>query len=260
MPCYPALALLIGCAIASGGGWIRAGTKVAAAIATAGLVAIAFILSQVWSVPAPGDISAALTQHPEAYTLSLGHMGDLTMHAFAYLRAPLVLAGIALLIGALAAWRFSDRRAFLGMALMMVLFAHAARLALTVFNPYMSSRPLAEALVRSPRGELIVYDQYYTFSSVFFYANRTGLLLDGRVNNIEYGSYAPGAPQVFLDEAGFRRRWLGPERCYLAVEGPRVPKFESLVSRANLYVVEESGGKLLLTNQPLAPATHAHLN
>ena len=34
-------------------------------------------------------------------------------------------------------------------ALMMVLFFHAARLALVVFDPYMSSRPLAEALLRS---------------------------------------------------------------------------------------------------------------
>jgi anthranilate/para-aminobenzoate synthase component I len=30
-------------------------------------------------LPAPGDISRALTQHPEDYTLSLGHMGDLTI-------------------------------------------------------------------------------------------------------------------------------------------------------------------------------------
>jgi hypothetical protein len=266
MPCYPALALLIGCAIASGGAWIRAGTKVAAAITTAGLVAITFILSQVWRTPAPGDISTALTQHPEAYTLSLGHMGDLTMKAFAYLRAPLVLAGIACLIGALAAWRFCGRRAFLGMALMMWLFAHAARLALVVFDPYMSSRRLAEALVRSPPGELIVYDQYYTFSSIFFYANRTALLLDGRVNNIEYGSYAPGAPQVFLDDGGFRSRWLTTERYYLAVEGPRVPKFEGLVGCSDLvgcshlYPVGYSGGKWLFTNLPFPRDELRHMD
>ena len=45
-------------------------------------------------------------------------------------------------------------------------------------------------------------DQYYTFSSVFFYTNRRALLLNGRVNNLEYGSYAPDAPQdVFIDDA-----------------------------------------------------------
>ena len=56
-------------------------------------------------LPTPGDISVALAQHPGAYTLSLGHMGDLTIPAFAYLRAPLLLAGLACLIGALGTMR-----------------------------------------------------------------------------------------------------------------------------------------------------------
>ena len=91
---------------------------------------------------------------------------------------------------------------------MMVLFFHAARLALVVFDPYMSSRPLAEALLRAPPGKLIVDDQYYTFSSVFFYTNRTALLLNGRVNNLEYGSYAPDAPQdVFIDDPDLPALW-----------------------------------------------------
>jgi hypothetical protein len=78
---------------------------------------------------------------------------------------------------------------------MMVLFFHAARMALVAWDPYMSSRPLAEALLKAPPGELIVDDQYYTFSSVFFYTNRRALLLNGRVNNLVYGSYAPDAPK-----------------------------------------------------------------
>ena len=78
---------------------------------------------------------------------------------------------------------------------MMVLFFQAARAAFVVFDPYLSTRPLAEALNRAPEGQLIVDDQYYTFSSVFFYSNRTALLLNGRVNNLEYGSYRPGAPE-----------------------------------------------------------------
>ena len=55
-------------------------------------------------MPAPGDISRALTQNPELYTLSLGHMTDLTLRAFAYLRSPLALAGVAFLVGAAEAF------------------------------------------------------------------------------------------------------------------------------------------------------------
>ena len=42
----------------------------------------------------------ALSYNPEAYTLSLGHMEDLTLRSFAYLRLPLALAVVAFLIGA----------------------------------------------------------------------------------------------------------------------------------------------------------------
>ena len=108
--------------------------------------------------------------------------------------------------------RATGQRAFLAAALMMVLFFHAARLAMVVFDPYLSSRPLAEALLRSPPGDLVVDHHYYTFSSVFFYTDRTALLLNGRFNNLVYGSYAPGAPDVFIDDAQWRAMWLARER------------------------------------------------
>jgi hypothetical protein len=134
---------------------------------------------------------------------------------------------------------------------MMVLFFHAARLALVVFDPYLSSRPLATALEHSPPGTLIVDDQYYTFSSVFFYTNRSALLLNGRVNNLVYGSYAPGAPEVFIDDAGLKRCWIAPQRYYLIAERPAVPRIEKALGPAALHAVRESGGKYLFTNQEL---------
>ena len=59
----------------------------------------------------------------------------------------------------------------------------------------------------APPGKLIEADAYYAFSSVFFYTNRSALLWNGRVDNLEYGSYAPGAPQVFIDDAKFEKLW-----------------------------------------------------
>jgi 4-amino-4-deoxy-L-arabinose transferase-like glycosyltransferase len=252
MPCYPALALLIGCALASDDRLLDYGTRAAAIVATLCCGAIAIILWLVRAVPTPGDISVALNENPDiytVYTLALGHMGDLTLRAFAYLRLPLALAGLGLLIGAAGAWRFSGRRAVPALVLMMVLFFHAARLALVTFDPYLGSRPLAEALNRSPQGRLIVDDQYYAFSSVMFYSNRRALLLNGRINNIEYGSYAPGAPDVFLDDQQFARLWPQPERCYLVAAAPAVPRFEKLVGKPALHVVVESGGTFLFTNR-----------
>ena len=253
MPVYPALALLIGCAITASEFGVRFGNRVLAVVTTAALAAICWILWSVRGLPSPGDISNALSQstNPDTYTLSLGHMGDLTLAAFAYLRLPLVAAGTAFAVGAAGCWRRWGRGAapVAALAVMMVLFFHAARLAMVVFDPYMASRPLAEALNRAPQGQLIVDDQYYTFSSVFFYTNRTALLLNGRVNNLVYGSYAPDAPNgVFIDDADLQRLWSEPERYYLVAEGPQVPRIQRLVGASALHTVRASGGKYLFTN------------
>ena len=134
----------------------------------------------------------------------------------------------------------------------MVLFYQAARLAMVAFDPYMSSRPLAEALNKSPPGTLIVDHHYYDFSSVFFYTNRPAILLNGRWMNLEYGSYAPGAPNVFIDDSQFRDLWLEGQRYYIVAKMPAMPRLEGLVGEARLNVVATSGGKILLTNHPLA--------
>ena len=252
MPAYPAFALLTGTAMAAGGAWIRRGTRVLCGVLLCAALAAGTLWFLVRNVPAPGDISTALRLHPGAYTLSLGHIEDLTLSSFAYLRAPLLMAAVALLIGAIGTLRANGTRAFLAAAVMSVLFFQAARMALVVFDPYMSSRPLAEALVRSPKGKLIIDHHYYTFSSIFFYTNRDALLLNGRINNLVYGSYAPGAPNVFIDDQQWKQLWRSPERCYLVASQSAAPRLESLVGRDVLNIVAESGGKMVLTNQPLA--------
>jgi hypothetical protein len=161
------------------------------------------------------------------------------------------VAAVAFLIGSIGNLRAVGQRAFLAAALMMVLFFHAARLAMVVFDPYLSSRPLATALQRAPAGTLVVDHHYYTYSSIFFYTNRTAWLLNGRFNNLVYGSYAPGAPNIFLDDVQWRDMWLGPQRCYLVADDAQRPRFEKLTAKSALFVVADSGGKMVLTNQAL---------
>jgi hypothetical protein len=250
MPLYPALALLLGCALAEGGRLAGLGVKLAGGVAAAAALTAVYLLGRVWNAPTPGDISTALTSHPEVYTLSLGHMHDLTLEALAYLRAPLAVAAVALLTGAAGSLVLGPAGARAALALMMVIFLHAARLALVRFDPYLSSRPLAEALKRAPPGKLVVDNQYYVFSSVFFYTNRDALLLNGRVTNLEYGSYAPGAPQVFIDDADFERRWSTEQRYYLLAGDSALPRLEKLAGRERLRRIAWAGGKALYTNLP----------
>jgi hypothetical protein len=136
----------------------------------------------------------------------------------------------------------------MAIAAMMVLFLNAARVAMITFDPYLSSRPLASAMSDFINVHLILDNQYYTFSSAIFYTNRLALLLNGRKTNLEYGSYAPGAPKVFIDDEKFVRIWRTAERYYLLVERPEVARFENLVGKPALHLVKSSGGKFLFTN------------
>jgi 4-amino-4-deoxy-L-arabinose transferase-like glycosyltransferase len=254
MPCYPALALLLGSAMDAEGAWIKRGARVLGAIAALAAITTLGIAFAVRNFPTPGDIASALARHPSAYTLSLGHMLDLTFDSFAYLRLPLCVAGVAFLLGAAGNLRWSGMRAFLATGVMMVTFFHAARLALVVFDPYLSSRPLANAYLAAPPGKLIIDHHYYTFSSVIFYTGQDPLLLNGKFNNLEYGAAAPGAPAVFLSDSEFKELWSGSARYYLVASKQGTERIERLIGAENFQTVATSGGKFLLTN---VSANHA---
>lgn len=253
MPIYPALALLIGSALRTGERWVRIGTRVLLGLFAVLFAGLATVLFLVRHVPAIGDISQALTQHPELYTLSLGHMEDLTLDSFAYLRLPLALAAIAFggTALALAIWKNNVKKSVLAIAAGMIIFFQAARIALIRFDSYLGSYPLAHSLLQSPPGNLIEANEYYAFSSVFFYTNRSALLLNGRKENLEYGSYAPGAPAVFIGDDQFMLRWAESSRWYLLTYGTGMPHLQQLVGGNNLYVVAKNADNYLLTNHPL---------
>jgi len=251
MPAYSAFALLLGSAIATQSNWVRNGTRALALLSAAAALAAFVILWIVRAAPTPGDITTALSSNPQAYKESLGHMQDLTLQSFAYLRFPLVLAAIAFLLGSLAMLRWTASKAAISAALMMALLFHAARQALIVFDPVLSSRSFAEVLRSSPPGTLIVERHYYDFSSVAFYLNRPVLLLNAKSANLEYGSNAPGAPPVFIDDAAFRDLWLRQDRFYLLAKGPAVARLEKLVGSDRLLFLAHAGDKSVITNHPL---------
>ncbi len=258
MPCYPAFALLLGRAmeLEEKHPMLKWGARITGTLALAGAIACAALLWMVRGIATKGDISDALNY--QVSTLSLGRTQELTIEAFAYLRLPLAVAGIALLLGGLGAVLLRGRRVFAAHALMMVLFFHAARLALITFSPYLGSRPLAEALKNAPPGRVIVDDQYYSFSSVFFYAGlrpeQQTLLLNGRVMNLEYGSYAPGAPSVFIGDSQLPALWQSGQRHYLTAHISALPRLKALLGVPSMHIVAAAGGKFLLTNQAL-PST-----
>ena len=249
MPCYPAFALLIGSGMSAGGPGYKWSARAAGTLAILAAFACAIILWLTRDIVASGDIAGALREGVS--TLSLGQTGNLTLKSFAWLRIPLGIALCAFLVGAAGAWWNARRYAVTSLALMMLILFIAARMAMIKLNPYFSSRLLAESLNSSPPGQLIVDEQYYYFSSVFFYANRRALLLNGRVMNLEYGSYAPGAPTIFIGDRDLPALWAKPERQYLVASNSAIQRLKTLVGNGNIHIIRTSGGKILITNQAL---------
>src|SRR5581483_12492528 len=165
------------------------------------------------------------------------------------LKLPLALAALAFALAALGLTVVrKNAKKVATIAVAMVVFFQAARVALIRFDGYLGSYPLAQTLEKSPPGQLIEADAYYAFSSVFFYTNRQALLWNGRRDNLEYGSYAPTAPKVFISDPDFRALWLSNDRYYLLADHEDLPYIHELVGASSVHVVTESGGKYLLAN------------
>jgi len=263
-PSYAAFALLIGYALAKAEGeWqARRGRRLLivtqitlAILGVATFIVGAAVYLKTRHLAVEGDLASTLTRNPEAYALSLGHVLDLTSQSLAALRVPVIGTALAFGIGGLAALVFR-RRAWhtasnIALAVMMATFFFFAHQALAEFEPSLSSRPLAEAINREFRdGDVIVINgEYESGSSINFYTRRQVYILNGRSANLEYGSYFNDAPQIFLNDTDIARRWREPARIFLMTDAAQFDQLKRTIN-APVFTFAESGGKLVLTNQP----------
>jgi hypothetical protein len=215
------------------------------------------LLAMSAKVQVHGDISSLLEQHEnDFYRVSMAHMLDLTPQAFAVLRLPAAMAAVAFLVGLGLAWWLRRAKkplaATLTMAATMALFFFAANIALGVFGPYLSSKPLVEKV----RGEIgkgdvvAIYGEFDASSSVGFYTNRRVLIWNGRYNNLLPGSQYPDAPAIFYKDEEFLPIWQGGERVFLFVPAEKRPDAAKWLPPAGTHLVAESGGKAVYCNRP----------
>jgi hypothetical protein len=258
---WPAIAMLLGIGLAraeeDGKGWL---VHVQGALAAVGLVlAGALITMLVISarVQVHGDISSLLEQHEnDFYRVSMAHVLDLTPQAFAVLRLPAAMAAVALLVGlGLAWWLRRAKRpiaATLTMAGTMALFFFAANIALGVFGPYLSSKPLVEKVRLEIKSDDVVaiYGEFDGSSSVGFYTDRRVVIWNGRYNNLLPGSNYVDAPPIFYKDEEFLPVWRGGQRVFLFVPSEKRPDAARWLPGSGSFLIAESGGKAVYSNQP----------
>lgn len=260
---WPAVALLLGAGLARAEDthdrWLQ---RFHLALAAIGLLAAAVLGGLLWAsrgVPAAPDISSFLRLHRTAfYRVSMATLFDLTPQAFAALRLPAAIAAASLAAGLGAGWWLRRRGlrqgAALAVAVTMALFFYAANLAFRAFGPRMSSETLAEAILAHlhPDDRIVIYGKFDGASGVGFYTKRRIWVYNGRSNNgLEFGSYYPDAPRIFLNDDEFSKLWSGPSTVFLVVPPDEHRAALSCLPPQATYVLAESGGKVVYVNRPL---------
>ena len=261
---WPACTIVIGVGIARaeerGSKWLP---RLAAILAVLGVVLAGVLTWAVWQASqlrAGGDISTLLKTHPtDFYRLSMGHLFDLTPQAFADLKIPALMAAACFFVAFVTTWLLiRSRRVVAGVIALgigMGVFVFAANMAFKVFEPHMSSRPLANAILKymQPQDRLAVYGEFDPASSVSFYTHRKAWIVNGRYNNLELGSYYPDCPKIFLTDADFPAFWNSPQRTFLVVPPEQREKAAERMPKDHTWVLIEEGGKIVYVNQPLTP-------
>ena len=279
----PGLALLLG-------GWLaqetvsptgsrerRAGTVASAVLMAIGALAcIAAVALVILSKTPPSnyDIADLLKKNPQEYELSFGHFLDLTPQAMGAFKVPLLVTGLAFGAGTFLNWllRRTNRTfaANMVLALMMVVVLISAHSGLVIFSPVLSSKKLADAIEShwAPGTVIETNGDYETASSVNFYTHRQIRMLNGRCNNIWYGSVFPDAPQVFDDDVSFAKLWQSGQTVFLLTSEqafakdepsnkcPQDDRLPAYIKRDEACLLAKWGGKLVLTNElKLCPAS-----
>ena len=260
---YPAVALLLGMGLARAerehSRRVLLWQGALALVAVLASAAIAWMLSADVPPRPPEDFFQLLLLKGE-YLSAEGLETFLGLvSAFPALRMPAIIAALGLVIGLGLAWilRYHGwpRAAAISMALAMMCFFHASTRALQVFEPLMSSKDLALEISKHlrPADEIVLYSEFYNGSTIAFYTGRKTLIYNGRYQGLEFGSYYPDAPQIFLTDNDFPPLWNGPQRVFLFVPSSFRREAEVRLPPESTWVLAQSGGKVVFTNQRVAP-------
>jgi 4-amino-4-deoxy-L-arabinose transferase-like glycosyltransferase len=272
LPALPSLALLAGGALA----WADAHPDSAAKRSTLRwslffLLPLTTLIAAVCGyfavfaphVPPGTDLATLLSNNPDLYNLSLGHLYDLTGDAMGLFRGPLTAVALSMIVVGPIAYLLRRRNltfaANLTLAAGMTVSLLAAHEGLVRFNPILGSKDLAEAINQAnyqlpttnhQLAPLIILDGELTSgSTLIFYTNQQVHLINGRVNGLWYGSFWPDAPAIFETNDSLHRLWSSPQRIFLLTYNPTARE-KDLAPFGPVHTLASAGGKTVLTNQP----------
>jgi len=259
LPAVPALALLIGAYLSDEETgklktlrWARISSVFLFVVGVLVAVVCGY-LALASKTPAHGaELYEELSKNPQDYTLSFGHLLDLTTTAFGFFKAPLIGMALSMFFTTgIALWLRLKNRLYwanLSLAIGMCAVIACVHQGLATFYPILGSEPLARSIQRQwHQGDTVVIDgEYSNGSSINFYLREPVYMLNGRVNNLWYGSLYADAPHRFEDDQSFSTLWHSPQRVFFVThDKERTLKWQQSDGG---HIVASSSGKFVLLN------------
>jgi dolichyl-phosphate-mannose-protein mannosyltransferase len=250
LPAFPALAILVGAAWASGrdiGRWLGIGFLGCSA-------------AGVWALwlgagLTPGQVMDGLAELNVYYRI-LRDQGAPFPFASPRPFSRLFLGlGLTLLAGwtiATLCWMSGRRRAaFASLVAVAAVITGLIFNLLDVVEPHHSAKAVSEAIVaRAATADVIVCEGSLEYSPALpFYTGRRVLLVNGAVGYFSFASRFPQADGIFIDTADLIRLWEGARRVFLVVRRPRGQSVVAALPAAAVHELGQYGSRWLYSNR-----------
>jgi hypothetical protein len=250
LPAFPALAVLVGGAWASGrdvGRWLGVGL--------AGCTAVG-----VWALWAGAGLTAGQALNGLAeinvYYRILRDQGlGFPFESARPFGALLQLLGMTLIAGWgvatlcwMRGWRRASFAALVGVgAVISVLIVQLLRLV----EPHHSAKAVSVEITAHVRpGDVIVYEGPLEYSAALpFYTGRRVVVVNGARGDLEFASRLPEARGYFVDTPGLLRLWDRPARVFLVTQRSRERSAVAGLPRESIHVLGRFGSRWLLSNR-----------
>jgi hypothetical protein len=250
LPAFPALAILVGAAWASGrdiGRWLWVGL-------------VGCVAGGLWVLWVGGGLTPSQAMNGlaelNAYYRILRDQG--VPFPFASPRPFGVLLqalGLTLLLGwglATLCWvRGWRRSAFVSLLAVAGVISALILQLLSVVEPHHSAKAVSRAIVaQATPDDVIVYEGSLEYSPALpFYTGRHVLLVNGAVGYFSFASKLPEADGVFIDTRALLRLWAGPRRVFLVVRRPPAQSVVAALPPAGVREIGRYGSRWLYANR-----------
>jgi 4-amino-4-deoxy-L-arabinose transferase-like glycosyltransferase len=250
LPGFPALAVLVGGAWASGrdvGRWLAAGA--------AGSIAVGVAALWAGSRLTPDGTLAGLAELNVYYRILREQGQPLpfpSARPFALLLQGLGLVLIAGWSMAVVAWWRARRRLAFGLVTGTgVAIAALIVQLLYVIEPHHSAAAVSSAITAAAAPtDVVAHEGSLEYSAALpFYTGRRVLVVNGERGDLETASRRPEGRGWFIDTAGLVRRWGEEPRIFLVTQRARTQSVVTALPPASVHLLGQYGSRSLYSNR-----------